>query len=293
MLLTIGAGLTSAAVYLIVAIGYNFTYLFSSVFNFAFAYILMLGTFIAYSTASAGWPLWLAMPTGAALGLAVGVVEEQIAISPVLNRRNDSGATSQAELITTVGFATVIVGIVLRWWGTNPLSVPSIFSSSFLFPGSMRITVGNAAAIGLVAVLVVALGIANRRSRIGLMSLAQSEDREAAMLLGVDVRRLSLLGFGVAGCLAVVLGYIIGPATFASWDLGPTLAVKGFVVLALGGVGSYSGIVVAAVTIGVLEAFSAYFWSAPVADLVVFGCLLATLAIRPRGLFGRRLGRAV
>ncbi|NEC26389.1 branched-chain amino acid ABC transporter permease [Streptomyces sp. SID8111] len=286
MFIMLMSGLVVGAVYALVAVGYNITFLSAGVLNFAFAYMVVLGSFLSWAGRDSGVPMPLLLLAGAGLGALLGLVEERVAIRPIKNKG------SHTELITTVGFATVVTGVILLVWGADVRKVPSLVGGSIGI-GSADIAFSEVLILIMALALATGFGLWSRRSRLGLASLAQAEDREAAMVLGVDVRRLSLAAFAAAGLLAVVLGFVVGPKTFAVPESGALLAVKGFVVLALGGVGSYLGAVIAGLTIGVLESVASYAWSSEVQGLTVFLLFIVVLAVRPQGMFGQRAGRVV
>src|SRR6185369_9838602 len=126
-----------------------------------------------------------------------------------------------------------------------------------------------------------------RRTMLGLALLAVVEDREAAQLRGVNVRRMALGAFAFSGLLAGLLGPLIGPKTFAVATLGSALALKGFVALAIGGFGSVPGGLVGGFAVGLVEASAGRWLGSAYADLSVFAMLLLVLLVRPTGLFGR------
>jgi branched-chain amino acid transport system permease protein len=128
---------------------------------------------------------------------------------------------------------------------------------------------------------------------LGLALLAVAEDREAALLRGVNVRRVALGAFVFSGLLAGALGPVIGPKTFAVATLGSALALKGFVALAMGGFGSLPGGLIGGLAVGLIEASTSRWLGSDYADLMVFGVLLLILLVRPTGLFGRVRERMV
>jgi branched-chain amino acid transport system permease protein len=141
----------------------------------------------------------------------------------------------------------------------------------------------------------IALGaeLITRRTNLGLASLATAEDRIAAMLRGIDVRTLSIGSFAVAGALCVAVGPFLAPKTFATFDLGDNLAIKGFVALAIGGFGSQKGALIGGLFTGLVEAGAARYLGAGYQTLSIFILLLAVLLVRPTGLFGEASVRAV
>jgi branched-chain amino acid transport system permease protein len=282
----IWGGLSLGAVYALVAVGYNIVFTASGTFNFAHAQLLMLGTFLAYwGLAVLEWPAVAVFLLASVIVGAVAVAEERFAIRTVRG--------TEAQLVTTVGVATLINGSSQLIWGSQPLTVP------FLSGGRAWTLLGGRVLpveLVLIAVaIVVAAGLVyySRHSMVGLAVLAMAEDREAAQLRGVNVRMLTLGAFAVSGLLAGAVGPVVGPKTFAVATLGSALALKGFVALALGGFGSIGGGVVGGFAIGLIEQYAARYLGSTYVNLTIFGVLLLILLARPAGLFGRPLERMV
>lgn len=282
------AGMATGAIYAIVALGYNMTYLASGVLNFAHANIIVVGMFVAYAAGSvSGLPIPLVFAIAFVLAGILGLLEERFAIRPLRK------ATGSAELVTMIGVATVITGIIALAFGTDALRVP------FFGPEETLILLGGRAQpIDLIIVVVaialaLALHLVTRRTKIGLAALAQTDDREAAQLRGINVSALSMWGFAITSAVGGMLGPLIVSKTFAASSLALVLAVKGFVVLVLGGVGSHRGVLVAAFAIGIVEAFGARYIGPMYRDIVVFLVFAVILLAFPQGLAGRRQVRAV
>jgi branched-chain amino acid transport system permease protein len=286
MMTLLWSGLASGAVYALVAIGYNIVFVSSQTFNFAQAQLLMVGAFVAY-TGSVTWHLPLAvvalLATGAVLILAA--VEERVAVRPV--------STPDAQLVTTLGIATLLSGGTQLIWGSQPLSVPFPGSSSVISVFGGRVYPFEIALVLCPVVLVLVLGYLSRRLVLGLALLGMAENREAAILRGVSVRRLALGTFALAGAIAGLVSLLVGPYTFAVATLGSELALKGFVVLAIGGFGSMGGTLVGGMTVGIVEAVAARYLGSQYSDLCVFAVLLIVLFARPAGLFVRTRERVV
>lgn len=282
----IWGGLALGAIYTLVAVGYNIVYISSKTFNFAHAQLMMLGAFLAYTglvTWDLPWPVVLLM---AAVGVGiVTLIEERIAIRPVTDMHN--------ILVTTLGAAIFIDGAAQLTWGSQPLAVPFFAGNDAVTLLGARVYPVELALIVLAVVVVVGLIVFSRRSIVGLALLGMSEDREAAQLRGVNVRRLALMSFVAAGVLAGAVGMFVGPKTFAVSTLGASLAIKGFVVLAIGGFGSMPGVLVGGVIVGVAEAMAARHLGGEYANLTVFLILVAVLMLRPAGLFVRATERVV
>lgn len=285
---TVWSGLTLGAIYAIVAIGYNLIFVASRVFNFAQAQFVMLGAFVALEAGTAlKLPLILAIVLAAAVGGIIGGLEELLAV------RRLAGHGVHNELVTTLGVGIILSGIALAIFGSNPQQL-SYFSNEqpFTFIGG-RVVLANLLVIAAAVVIAGAVVIVMRRSMVGLASLATSEDREASMLRGVNVKRLSLGAFIIAGALVAAAGPLVGATTYAVYDLGDALAIKSFVALAIGGFGSFPGALIGGFAVGLLEEFGARYLGTGLQNITVFVILLIVLLVLPRGIFGRSAERAV
>lgn len=280
------SGLSLGAVYALVALGYNLVYLSSRAFNFAQAQLVMVAAFVAYTGLVVFRLPWVvAVLLAMAVLLAVAVVEERIAIRLVSDHHT--------VLITTLGFATLLDGAAERIWGSEALDVP--------FPGPEgawsllggRLHTVDLALVVLAVLLVVAAHWYRKRFISGIAIIGMSQDREAATLRGIDVRKLALITFAVSGALAGLMGAFVGPKTFALTTLGASMALKGFVALAIGGFGSLYGGLLGGFAVGVVEQVSARYLGAEFSNISVFAVLMLVLLVRPRGVFGRVRERVV
>jgi branched-chain amino acid transport system permease protein len=281
-------GLVVGSIYALIAVGYNMTYVAAGVLNFAHANFVILGAFIAFWLGGEhGVPYVVVLLAAAAIGAVIGLVEERTAIRPI------AGKGSHAELVTTVGVATILTGSMLLIWGNEPLRVESPLPTTTYDVLGARVQPIDVLLIAVAVVLAVGLHQLTRRTRFGLACLAQSEDREAAMLRGVNVRQLSVVAFVAATALAGLLGPVVGVKTFAVAAVPLVLAIKGFVAMTLGGVGSFPGALAGGLAIGLAEALIARYLGADYQLLIVFALFLIVVMVRPQGLFGTRMARAV
>jgi branched-chain amino acid transport system permease protein len=142
-------------------------------------------------------------------------------------------------------------------------------------------------------VLTFGIALFMRRTLLGIALLAISEDSEAALLRGISVRTLALGTFAFSGLIAGLMGLFIGAQVDAVATLGTSLAVYGFVAIAIGGFGSLTGGLIGGLAVGLIEALAQRYWGGPYGDVAVFGVLLFVLLVRPAGLFGRVSERMV
>ena len=280
------SGLALGAVYALVAVGYNIVYVSSKTFNFAHAQLMMLGAFIAYS-GLVSWSLVTPLVLLIALALvgAAAAIEQLIAVRPVRDTHN--------ILVTTLGASMFIQGFVQLRWGSQPLTVPFFGGNHAIDFLGARVYPIQPVLVLLALVVVVGLMQFGRHSLTGLALLAMSEDREAAQLRGVNVRAMAFGAFVASGILAGIIGVFVGPQTFAVSTLGSSLALKGFVVLAIGGFGSMPGTLVGGAMVGLAEAYASRYLGGEYANLAVFLILITILMVRPAGLFVRTKERVV
>ena len=282
----IWSGLALGAVYALVAIGYNIVFLSQKTFNFAQAALMMLGAFIAYvGIVIWGLPWWIVGIIAAIIVGAVAALEERVAIRPVKDPHN--------LLVTTLGASIIIEGVAQLLWGGEPHRVPFFFGDQVLDFFGGRVYPVELALVVAVVLLVIGLTQYAKRSLTGIALLGMSEDREAAQLRGVNVRRFAFMAFVFTGVLAGFMGVFVGPKTYAVATLGASLALKGFVVLAIGGFGSLWGTLAGGLIVGLTESLATRYIGGDYANLSIFFNLIVILMVKPTGLFTRRKERAV
>ncbi len=283
---TVWAGLSVGAIYVLVALGYNIVFIAAGTFNFANANLVMAGVFIAYwGLAQHALPVFVVFLIGGLGIMALAGLEERVAFRPVKHL--------EGHLVTSVGAAALITGAVQLIWGVQALQVPFFRDNAPITFLGGRVTPDELWLIGLAVVLSAAFFLALRLTMLGLACLATSEDSEAARLRGVNTRWLAFGAFAASGALAGVIGPFVGPKTYAFAALAAALALKGFVAMAMGGFGSIPGCVVGGFAAGMVESLTARYLGGTYQDLMVFALLLLVLMLRPTGLLGERVERAV
>jgi branched-chain amino acid transport system permease protein len=188
---------------------------------------------------------------------------------------------------------TIIQVLNLNFVEDEALREPSLMSEDLIdLPGGR---VSPAEILLVVVALVIALGVHywTKHTRSGLAAVGISEDKEAAQILGVNTLRFSYLSFMASGVLGFAAAMVIGPKTFAIVALAATLTIKGFIALAIGGLGSSLGALMAGLGIGIVELLIARYFGASWQNTAVFIIFITVMLIRPRGLFGEALERAV
>jgi branched-chain amino acid transport system permease protein len=189
--------------------------------------------------------------------------------------------------------STAIVGLIGIKWGYDPLLVPFHGPSSTVhFLGIVAAPV-EIALLALAIVAAFALHYWFHLTRWGHACLAVAEDRDASTLRGINVNLLSLGGFAAAGALGTFSAFVIGPVTYAIPTLANTVALGGFVAIALGGQGSFLGGLYGGLLVGLVSSFATRYIGANYSDLAVLALLLVTLMFRPSGIGAAAEGRRV
>ena len=293
MALTIWSGLTLGSIYALVAAGFTLSLLPSGVFNFAQGAIVVGSTYLTYHWLNRlGFSEVAALALDLCCGALLGIACEVFTIRP-LHWRGGSMSGAPTELVTTVGMSTAMIGAIGILWGYDPLQVP--FRGPQTFVKFLGVYAAPVEIILVATSFVVCIGLWAwfRLTRIGQACLAVAEDREAAMLRGVNVSALSIGGFAAAGALGGGIAVLVGPITYAIPTLANTLALGGFVAIALGGEGSFLGALGGGLTVGLISSFATRYLGGYYSDIAIFGALMVTLSIRPHGLGGVAEARRV
>jgi branched-chain amino acid transport system permease protein len=284
-------GIVAGSLYALVAVSFNVLYRPTNVFNFAQGELVMLGAMIFASfTSIAGMP-WLVAFAATLLAVGcIGLVEERIAVAPILARSQ----TGTGWVITTLATSLIISNLVGRFWGPDPILVkpPALLSMESLDIASSRI---SSYEIALVLLTLVLVAIVERvyRTLKGKAVMAVAEDREAALLRGIDPGSLGRWSFFLGAAFAAMTGVLAAPILYASTSLGPDLLLKGFAAAAVGSIGNNRGALIAGYVIGVTDAVGASLLSPGYQEAVIFMVVLAVLLLKPEGLFGSPNARTV
>jgi branched-chain amino acid transport system permease protein len=284
MLITsaIVTGVALGSMYGLIALGFHITYVVSRTVNFAQGSSMMLGAVLGYTLAVRyGLPYPLAAVATLLLCAAFGLVVERTLVRPFAERGSD------AWLMATVAGGIVLDNIVLFTFGKEPRSFPSFLAQkpveifgTGVYPLQLVIPL-----VGLGAAL--ALHLAFRRTRYGKALLAVVQNKDAARLMGIDVRRAIAFSFALSTALAGLAGLLIAPLFNVNSDMGTLFGIKAFAVAILGGITSASGIVLAGLAYGLIEALVTSFFGSTYTQIVVFAVVIVALAVMPNGLLGR------
>jgi branched-chain amino acid transport system permease protein len=274
------AGLTYGSIYAVVAIGFNIVYSATGIINFAQGEFVMLGGMLAVSLAPFV-PMPLAVAGAVVLTAAVGALLE-VALLRWLGK-----PTVLRMVVITIGASILLREAALALWGEGVRSLPYFTGDEVTSVGILGARVSPQVfwVLGTVAVIVGVLEWFYRRTLLGWEMRACAANKDAAALCGVPVRRLVTLSFAMAAAIGALAGAVVSPITYTSYAVGGPLAIKGFTVAILGGLGNSGGAVAAGLALGVVESFAVSVLPAAYKDVVTLTLLLAVLVVRPSGLF--------
>lgn len=277
------SGLTTGAIYALIALGFVAIHNVTGVINFAQGESAMLGALLMVSLHGA-----LRIPLAPAFLLAVvavalaGVALQRLVIRPARN------ASTITLIIITIGASIAIRGMALVVWGTDPYSLPAFTPAPPIRLGGAVVRTQSLWVVGVMLASVLALYAFFQHTLLGKALRACSVNRLAARLMGINQDQMAALSFALGGALGGAAGAVIAPITYATYDMGAMLGLKGFVAAIIGGLTSMPGAVAGGLLLGVLETAGAGLISSGAKDAIAFAILLLVLLIRPSGLLGAR-----
>lgn len=275
------SGVTIGSIYALVGLGFAMIYNASNVINFAQGeFVTIGGMATVFLMAGAGLPLILAAPVAIMVSALVGLALEKFAVEPARN------ADVITLIIITIGASIFIRGGIEVLLGKDFHRLPAFSGDAPILVGGAAIQPQSLWVIGALVLVVVALRWFFDRTRLGKALLATSHNRLAAQLVGINVRTILLISFGLSAALGALAGIMTAPITLTRYDVGIMLGLKGFCAAILGGLGSSFGAVAGGLALGIAEAMAAGYVSSGYKDAVAFIIILAVLFFRPTGFFG-------
>ncbi len=274
-------GIVLGVIYALVAAGLTLIFGMLDIPNFAHGAFYALGAYVAYTAMThAGFPLALI-----AAPLAVGLVG--IIIDALFIRRL-ARAGHTYQILFTLGLVLIVQEAIVLIWGPSPLSVeiPHGLTGGIAL-GVISFPYYRVFLVAVATLLIAAVWIVLERTKLGAIIRAGIEDPEMVDAIGYDVQGLFTIVFGLGVALAAIAGALILPLRGGQPAMGNELNALSFVVVVIGGLGSFAGAVVGGILVGVVQSLMSIVF--PAADEVaIFVAMAVVLLVRPQGLFGRR-----
>lgn len=278
-------GLITGSTYALFALGFTLVFGVLRILNLAHGAVFMAGAFVGlYAVTWAGLALPLAFAVAVLVGGLIGLVVDWVAFRP-LRRQN---AAEFIAIVSSLGVAQVLMSVAQGVSNTLILRYPfGTFPVVFFEVLGLRVSLLQLTIVALVAVLVSGLLAFLYATAFGRQIRAVAVSARTASLLGVRPEAVYAQTFFLSGALAAATGVIIGIAfNSVHFLMGEPFLLKAFVVVVLGGLGSISGAVVAALLLGLVQSLTVAYLSSALSDAIIYSLLFVTLLVRPGGLFG-------
>ena len=277
-------GLYAGCIYILLATGLNLIFGVMKVVNFAHGQLLMIGAYVTFSFfVLTGFNPYVLLAASIPILIVIGVSIERLCFRPIL------GTGKLNEIFISIGLIYILENVAALIWTDEWKTIRSPFEEISITVGNMKIPIDYLIIIVTTVLILVGLYIFLKKSRLGLAVRATSQNRKAAMLVGINVERMDMLSFGIgaglagaAGTLWVVSGQVFNPY------MGSVPAVKAFAIVIIGGLGSIPGAIIGGLILGIAENFTVLTIGGAWKDAVAFLILIIVLIIKPNGLFGEK-----
>ena len=270
-------GVFLGSLFTLVALGLTLVYGIMEIPNFAHAGVIVLAAYAAWTLQAAGAPYLLSIAVGVLLAGLLSVLTEVLAYRWI--RSNPAAAPAIA-----LGLLLILQNVALVIWGGEGKALNAPYDHWTLQIGGLHIAGVKVVVVLVAAVSVAALALLMNRTRFGRSIRAVAQDREAAGILGVSVKRQYLLAFLIAGILAGIAAVTFAPTYQVSPFMADPLLLSAFVVVVIGGLGSIAGAVIGGLTLGIVESVGATLVDPAYQSAFGFLLLVAVLVLRPGGI---------
>jgi len=283
------SGISQGCIYGLIALGFVLIYKATETVSFAQGELMMLGAFGGLASMTfLGFPFWVAVLSAIAAMALFGVLLERIVIRPIL------GQPAFSIVMLTIGIGYVARGVItmIPGIGTETHSLPVPYKDEVWNMGPLVLNAEQMVVIGATAVLCALLFAVFKYSKIGIAMQASSQNQLAAYYMGIPVKTLNGVVWGLAASVAAVAGLLLSPITFVHANMG-FIGLKAFPAAVVGGFGSLPGAIVGGLIIGIVESLSGFYLPDGFKDTAAYIVVLIMLMVKPSGLFGEKLRKKV
>jgi branched-chain amino acid transport system permease protein len=284
-------GLNLGSIYALVAIGYTMVYGVIRLINFAHGEVMMFGAYFAFYLAVSfpfDVPFIVILLVAMCLSALMGVIIERIAYKRLRT------APRISALITAIGMSLFLQNAALLIFGPNPKVMPELISKTPVNVFGLNIPLITIYTVVMSVTFMILLNLFIRKTKPGKAMRAVSQDKEAAMLMGINVNSTISLTFAIGSALGALGGILYGVAfTQVYPTLGLMPGLKAFVAAVLGGIGNIGGAMFGGYVIGIVETMTKAYISSKWSDAIVFSILILVLLFKPSGLLGKNVKEKV
>jgi branched-chain amino acid transport system permease protein len=283
VLSSLANGVMLGGLYALIALGLTLIFGVMKVINFAHGSLMMLAMYATFWLATVlrldpYLSLLLTVPAGFALGYAV----QRVVIAPVLRDAEHN------QLLMTLGLALFLDNLALVAFKADPRTLLTAYSQSTVALGALRLNLPRLLAFGGALLITALLALFLRTTDLGRALRAAAEERDGAALVGIPVRRVYAIAFGLGSACVAAAGTMAVPFFYVSPEVGNTFVITAFVVVVLGGLGSFTGALLGGLLVGVVESLGGLFVHGSLAQIGIFLLFILVLLVRPAGLLGAR-----
>ncbi|MGB7041692.1 MAG: ABC transporter permease [Xanthobacteraceae bacterium] len=280
-------GLADGSLYALIALGFSLIYQVTGALNLAQGGFCVFAALVCYTMGQEwGVPLLLAVPAAVLFTSGFGRAIGAMSFVPGLSKLSNANL-----LMLTAGLLTMIEGLTLIIWGSQPYSLMPFTGHNPTRVGDILVPTQSLWVFGTTAFVIAGLWLLVARTNLGRALRACAENPAAASLMGIDVKRMTLLSFGLATLIAAVAGVVVAPTTSLQFDTGHLFTNFGFIAAVIGGMASFPGAIVGGLLLGVVTALATAYLSSLFANAIALIILLAVLVLRPAGLIQSRVSR--
>ena len=276
------SGVLIGGIYALIGIGLTLIFGVMRIINFAQGELVMVGMYVTFFLFRlAGIDPFLSVLLTMPALFVLGAILQSTLINRVLD------ALPQNQILLTIGIGLVLSNTAMLVFTSDYRILSTSYSSSSVAISGVHLSTPLLYCFAITVVITGALYWFLIRTDTGCAIRATAQDREAAQLMGVDVRRMSVLAFGLGAALAGAAGALVSPTYYIYPQVGGAFTLKAFVVVVLGGMGSIVGATLGGVIIGTVESLAAAYLSSGNKELVVYVMFLLVLLFKPAGLLGK------
>ena len=276
------SGILVGGVYALIGIGLTIIFGVMRVINFAHGDLLMLGMYASWFIfVKTGMDPYVSLLATAPLLFLWGAFLQKAFVNRVLS------ALPQNQILLTIGLGLIMSNSMLLIFTSDYRILTTSYSSASFDLFGLSVSRPLLYSFLVTAVITAALFWFLQRTDAGQAIRATAQDRDAAQLMGINVRRTSMLAFGIGSALAGTAGALIAPTYYIFPQVGGAFTLKAFVIVVLGGMGSIVGATLGGIIIGMTESLAAIYVASGLKELVVFVLFLALLLFKPSGLMGK------
>lgn len=276
-------GITIGWIYILLATGLNLIFGVMKLVNFAHGELLMIGAFVCWSFVTwLGLNAYLAIIPTMVVVCVLGIVIERLTFRRVL------GTNKLNEIFISLGLIYILNQAVVLTWGNTAKTVQSPFSNLSIDLGQVSVRYDLVIIGAVTTAILISLFILLRKTKTGRAMRATSQNREGAMLVGVNISRIYTISFGLGAALAGAGGALYSLIYVFDPTMGALPSIKAFAIIIMGGLGSLKGSVIAGLLYGIAENMAILFLGGIWGDAIAFAILIAVLVIRPSGIFGEK-----